>query len=78
MIENLQFSEEEIFERLVEEGMAAGVVTEEGYHSLVEGMLEDMLDMGEVSDDQNMEGHETNLKSRWPEYRARLTAEGNE
>lgn len=76
MIENLIFSEDGVFERLCEEGMASGVDTEEGYHSLVEGMLEDMLDLGEVSDDQNMEGHETNLKARWPEYKERLVAEG--
>lgn len=76
MIENLSFSEDEVFERLVEEGLAQGVATEEGYHSLVESLLEDMLDFGELNDDQNLEGHETNLKTRWPDYRERIQSAG--
>ena len=72
MIENLIFSEDELFERLVEEGLAAGVSDKEGYESLVEGLLEDMLDFGELNDDQNLEAHETNLKTRWPEYAKRI------
>ena len=73
MTENLAFSLEEVFERICEEGLAAGVATEEGFHSLVEATIQDMVDHGEIDEDQNTEGYETVLKSRWPEFEQRLT-----
>ncbi len=45
---NLAFSEEEIFDRIVEEGVIRGTVTQEEYASLVEDVLNDMVDMGEI------------------------------
>lgn len=72
MTENFAFSLEELFERICEEGLAAGVMSEEGFHSLVEDSIQDMIDHGEIDPDQNTEQYETTLKSRWPEYEARL------
>ncbi len=70
-MDNLTFSEEEIFERIVEEGMMQGVAGEEAYHSLVDEVVDDMLRMGELDEDQNIEGHLTHLKARFAEFERR-------
>lgn len=70
--ENLLFSEEELFDQIVDEGMAQGVNTKEAYDVLVEETIEDLRRIGELHDDQNLEGHETALKARFHEYTARM------
>lgn len=70
-MDNLTFSEEEIFERIVEEGVMQGVVTEEEYHTLVDEVLDDMLRMGELDEEQNIEGHLSHLKARFAEFERR-------
>lgn len=70
-MDNLTFSEEEIFERIVEEGMMQGIAGEEAYHSLVDEVVDDMLRMGELDEDQNIEGHLTHLKARFAEFERR-------
>ncbi len=68
---NLTFSEEEIFERIVEEGMMQGIASEEEYHTLVEEVIDDMLRMGELNEDQNIEGHIAHLRARFAEFERR-------
>jgi hypothetical protein len=70
-MDNLTFSEEEIFERIIEEGMMQGIAGEEAYHSLVDEVIDDMLRMGELDEDQNIEGHLTHLKARFAEFERR-------
>jgi hypothetical protein len=70
-MDNLTFSEEEIFERIVEEGMMQGIAGEEQYHALVEEVIDDMLRMGELNEDQNIEGHITHLRARYTEFERR-------
>ncbi len=70
-MDNLTFSEEEIFERIVEEGMMQGVAGEEAYHALVDEVVDDMLRMGELDEDQNIESHLTHLKARFVEFERR-------
>lgn len=70
-MDNLTFSEEEIFERIVEEGMIQGIAGEEEYHSLVDEVIDDMLRMGELDEDQNIESHLTHLKARFTEFERR-------
>jgi hypothetical protein len=70
-MDNLTFSEEEIFERIVEEGMMQGISGEEEYHTLVEEVVDDMLRMGEIDEDQNIEGHLSHLRARFVEFERR-------
>jgi hypothetical protein len=70
-MDNLTFSEEEIFERIVEEGMMQGISGEEEYHTLVEEVIDDMLRMGELDEDQNIEGHISHLRDRYAEFERR-------
>lgn len=70
-MDNLTFSEEETFDRIVEEGMMQGIAGEEAYHELVDEVLDDMLRMGELDEDQDIEGHVTHLKARFAEFERR-------
>ncbi len=70
-MDNLTFSEEEIFERIVEEGMMQGISGEEEYHTLVEEVIDDMLRMGELDEEQNIEGHMSHLRARFAEFERR-------
>lgn len=71
IMDNLTFSEEEIFERIVEEGMMQGISGEEEYHTLVEEVIDDMLSMGELDEEQNIEGHISHLRARYAEFERR-------
>ncbi|MBP9828364.1 hypothetical protein KBC55_04430 [Patescibacteria group bacterium] len=72
MTKNLVFSESEVFERIVEEGLMNGVVSQEAFHQLVDDVIEDMRRYGELHDDQNLQGHIDALKGRFAEYQGRL------
>jgi hypothetical protein len=53
---NIAFSEEELFEAIVSEGIAQGVNNKEAYDELVDGIITDRLRVGELNDDQNLDG----------------------
>ncbi|MCH8049463.1 hypothetical protein IH979_02005 [Patescibacteria group bacterium] len=72
MTENLAMSNQELFEEVVQRGIAQGVAEQEGYNQLVETVLEEHREVGELDEDQNIELKEDLLKSRWPEYQAEL------
>lgn len=72
-MENLTFNETEVFERLVEQGMVDGVNNQDAYNEMVDEFLEDMLRIGELNDDQNIDLHKENLRARWGEYEARIS-----
>ena len=65
-------SNQELFEEVVQRGIAQGVAEQEGYNQLVETVLEEHREVGELDEDQNIELKEDLLKSRWPEYQAEL------
>ncbi|MFH1712497.1 MAG: hypothetical protein ABH846_04670 [Patescibacteria group bacterium] len=72
MTENLAMSNQEIFDEIVERGIAEGVGDQEAFHQLVETVLEQHQDVGELDKDQNVELKEDVLKARWPEYQTEL------
>ncbi len=72
MMQNIEFSEEELFETICEEGAAQGVATEAAYADLVDEIIEDLRRESELDDDQNLQGHAEHLKSRFAEYEARI------
>lgn len=72
MDESLHSSTQELFEEVVNRGIAEGVTTQEGYVGLVDMVIEDHRMVGELHDDQNLEGYEDVLEARWPEYLERI------
>lgn len=69
---NIAFSEEELFEAIVSEGIAQGVNNKEAYDELVDGIITDRLRVGELHDDQNLDGVADRLKERWQEFEERI------
>jgi hypothetical protein len=76
MIENLTFSVDELFEEVVEAGVEQGVNEETAYFDLVDTVLEAHRSIGELHDDQNLDGHADVVKARFGEYMKRLEAQG--
>lgn len=72
MMQNIEFSEEELFETVCEEGAIQGVVTEAAYAELIDEILEDLRRESELDDDQNLQGHADHLRARFAEYQARI------
>lgn len=71
-MQNIEFSEEELFETICEEGVIQGVATEAAYAELVDEIIEDLRRESELDDDQNLPGHADHLKSRFAEYISRI------
>jgi hypothetical protein len=69
---NIAFSEEELFEAIVSEGIAQGVNNKEAYDELVDGIITDRLRVGELNDDQNLDGVADRLKERWGEFQEQI------
>ena len=75
MMQNIEFSEEELFETICEEGAMQGVAEEPAYFDLVDEIIEDLRRESELGDDQNLQGHADHLKARFAEYQARIADE---
>lgn len=76
MVENLEFSVEDLFEEVVAAGVEQAVNEETAYLDLVDTVIEEHRRIGEMSDDQNLDGHADVLKSRFAEYMKRLEGQG--
>lgn len=72
MTQNLEFSEEELFETICEEGAMQGIGDESAYFDLVDEIIEDLRRESELDDDQDLEGHAAHLKARFAEYQSRI------
>lgn len=66
---------DQLFEEIVERGQADMAHTKEEYDALVEAVINDNIDLGGLSIDQDTEGCETMLKERFDEYSTRFLAE---
>jgi hypothetical protein len=49
-----------------------GVNNKEAYDELVDGVINDRLQVGELHDDQNLDGVADRLKERWQEFEERI------
>jgi len=65
-------SNQEIFDEIIERGIQSGVTDQEAYNQLVETVLEEHQDVGELDKDQNIELKEDVLKARWNEFKSEL------
>ncbi|MDP2631493.1 MAG: hypothetical protein Q8P30_01850 [Candidatus Uhrbacteria bacterium] len=72
MTENLATSNQELFEEVVELAIANGVADREAFDQLVETVLEEHREVGELSADQPIEDMEDAIKARWDEFAAEL------
>ena len=71
-MENLTFDLNGIFNLVITRLEEQGSFDQEAYFDMVEEVLEEKREVGEVDDDQNIEEYEDKLRHRWPEAQARF------
>ncbi|MFA5945500.1 MAG: hypothetical protein WC802_01125 [Patescibacteria group bacterium] len=76
MTENIIFSLEDLFEEVVSAGVEQGINEESAYFDLVDEVIEEHREIGELHDDQGLDAHADVLKARFAEYMKRLEAQG--
>lgn len=72
MTEFLTFDLNDVFRAAVERMQSDGIATKDAYDELVEELLEEKVELGELSADDDIEEFEDKLQARWPEAEAML------
>jgi hypothetical protein len=74
MVEFLIFDPNDVFQAAVARMQSDGMATKEVYDELIEEMLEERVELGELSADDDIEEFTESLRSRWSEAEALLTS----
>ncbi len=72
MTENLAISEQELFDEITDRAIDEGVTDAEAFGQLVEAVINEHIDAGELDKDDDTEGMEDRIKDRWGEFEQRL------
>ena len=72
MTEPITFNEQALFDEIVQKGLAEGVTDREAWSQLVENVIDGHSMWAEMHDDQDLEGIQTTMQARWPEFEAEL------
>ncbi len=76
MTENLAFSIEDLYEEVVAAGIEQAVNEESTYFDLVDEVIEEHREIGELHDDQNLDAYADVIKARFANYMKRLEEQG--
>ena len=68
MVEFISYNLEDLYEELVERAREAGVNAEEAWNELVEEVLDEHINWGEVDIDDDITGIREALQERWKEF----------
>lgn len=68
MTENIHVDRETIFQEVIERGRNEGIADREAFHDLVEEIIQEHLQVGEMHDDQPTVDISEQLKARWVDY----------
>ena len=71
-MQDLSFDLNSVFNDVIARLQEQGSFDREAYADMVEEILEEKREVGELSDDNNIEEYEDKLKQRWPEAQARF------
>lgn len=66
-MQNLTFNLDDVFKSILARMETQGTFTQEAYNDLVEEVLQEKLDIGELDPDDDTEEYEDQLRARWPE-----------
>ncbi|TAK04763.1 hypothetical protein EPO33_02075 [Patescibacteria group bacterium] len=69
MVENLEYSPEELYGAVRERAEAEGVTSQEQWDDMVEVVLNEKVDWAEVEDDDNISQLRDDLRSRYADYK---------
>lgn len=80
MIELLGYTRESLYQEVLSRGKDEGIFSEEGFRELVEEVIEEHREWGEIHDDDPTEGLELWVGECWPRYQedTGITAEEDE
>ena len=67
MTHMLNFDLDAVFRSILARMENEGTLTQEVYNEMVEDMLDEKVDMGELDQDDDVEEYKEQLKARWPE-----------
>ncbi len=74
MDENLTFNLNEAFREITNRMEEEGAFDREAFHDMIDEVLEEKREVGELSDDNDIEGYKEKLRMRWPEAEASFTS----
>lgn len=74
MTEFLTFDLNQVFHEAVDRMQSDGIATKDAYDELIEELLEEKVEAGELSPGDDIEEYEDQLQARWPEAEAQLTS----
>lgn len=66
------FSQEGLFQEILERGRGQGITNQEAYNAFVDSLVQEKLQIGEMDSDQNLPGLTESLKDRWPDYQREI------
>lgn len=69
-MENLIFDLNQVYHEILKRLQEQGSFNQEAYFDMVEEVLEEKREVGEIDDDQNIEEYEDKLRHRWEEAKA--------
>lgn len=70
-MENLSYNAEALYEEVLRRVDEEAATSDEAVHDLIDTVLEDHLDAGEMSDQDNVERIREDLRLRWAEHQHR-------
>lgn len=68
MVENLSYNVEDLYEEVAERAREAGVASEEAWNELVEEVLDEHVNWGEVDVDDDITGLREALQEKWKQF----------
>lgn len=71
-MKNLEINLESLFDEIVDRGRNEAIVNQEGFNELLEEILMEHLDVGEIDDQNTTSDLTEQLRSRWPDYKEAL------
>ncbi len=71
-MENLTFDLEELYQAVKERALAEAAYEPEAWSSMIDAVLEDRQEFGEVHDDEELSAVKEQLKERYPEFKSEI------
>lgn len=72
MVEMLSYNAEDLYSELTDRAREAGVTTQEAWNELVEEVLDEHLNWGEIDVDDDVTGLREALQEKWTEFDEKL------
>lgn len=72
MTENLAINLEDLFQEIVTRGREQGVADQAAYNELVDTVVQEKIQVGEDSDQADIEERTKHLQGRWEDYQQTL------